>query len=385
MAKVCCVTHHYYPNHAHIRRDMDTLVEAGYDVDIICLRNKGQSSREEIDRVNVYRMPVQHKRQGILRYLAEYSAFFIFATLTLALLHLRKRYRVIEVNNMPDILVFTTLLPKLLGAKVILYVFDNVPEYFAFNHKLHVNHIAIRFLRFCERISCAYADCVIVTQSVAKQVLQSHGIQNSKMSVVLNVPNEGIFKPLATSDNTTRNQRFRLITHGSMIYNYGVQTIIRSIPLLVDQIPGLELKIVGEGEYLDKLISLAHELGVEDRVHFTGYVPHDEIPGMISQADVGIVAMLTDLMLPTKLFEYVAMTKPVVITDLPTMKAYFGEDCLTFYEPDNEHDLARCVIELYSQPSKAKSMALRAQELYEKYRWRNTKHDYLGVYDDLLR
>jgi glycosyltransferase involved in cell wall biosynthesis len=153
----------------------------------------------------------------------------------------------------------------------------------------------------------------------------------------------------------------------------------------VDRIPGLELKIVGEGEYLEKLISMAHELGIEKSVHFTGYVPHDEIPGIISQADVGIVAMLTDLMLPTKLFEYVAMTKPVVITALPTMKAYFGEDCLTFYEPDNEQDLARWIFEVYSQPSKAKSMALRASELYEKYRWRNTKHDYLGVYDDLIR
>jgi glycosyltransferase involved in cell wall biosynthesis len=170
-----------------------------------------------------------------------------------------------------------------------------------------------------------------------------------------------------------------------MIYNYGVQTVIRSIPLLVARIPNLELKIVGHGEYLDKLISLAHELGVEERVHFTGWVPHKEIPGIISQADVGIVAMLTDLMLPTKLFEYVAMTKPVVVTALPTMKAYFGEDCLTFYEPDNEQDLARSILEVYSQPSKARSMALRASELYENYRWRNSKHDYLRVYEELLR
>jgi len=385
MAKVCCVTHHYYPQHSHIRRDMNTLVEHGYDVDIICLREKGQSSREKIDNVNVYRMPVQHKREGIIRYIVEYSAFFIFATMTLAFLHLRKRYRVIEVDNMPDILVFTAVLPKLLGAKVILYVFDNVPEYFAFNHKLRANHIAIRFMRFCERLSCAWADRVIVTQSVAKQVLQSHGIPSSKMSVVLNVPNEGVFEPSASSGDMTRNQSFRLLTHGSMIYNYGVQTIIRSVPLLVDKIPGLELKIVGQGEYLDELISLAHELGVEEKVHFTGWVPHKEIPGIISQADVGIVAMLTDLMLPTKLFEYVAMTMPVVITALPTMKAYFGEDCLTFYEPDNEQDLARCILEVYSQPSKARSMVLRASELYEKYRWRNTKHAYLRVYDELMR
>ena len=385
MPRICCVTHHYYPQHAHIRRDLETLVDAGYDVDIICLKRKGQKYRETINGVRVYRMPVEHKRRGFLRQIIEYSTFFILATITLGFLKLRKGYAIIEVTNMPDVLVFSSILPKLMGAKVILYIFDNVPEYFAFIYQLTPDHLAIRLLRWCERVSTAYADHVIVTQTVAKGVLESHGVPASKMTVVLNVPNEGKFCPVATSGDPKKDGSFRLMTHGSIIRCYGIQTIIRSIPIILDQIPEMEVQIVGEGEYMDELMRLARDLGIEEHVRFTGHVPHEAIPHMISEADVGVVSMLTDLMLPTKLLEYVAMTKPVVVTAQPTMKEYFDDDSALFYKPDDEHDLARCILELYSQPSKARSMALRALALYEKYRWQNTKHEYLGVYDDLLR
>jgi len=384
MTRICCVTHHYYPQHAHIRRDLETLLEAGYGVDIICLKRKGQKYRETINGVNVYRMPVEHKRRGLLRQLIEYSMFFIMATITLGFLQLRRGYALIEVTNMPDILVFCSILPKLLGAKITLYIFDNVPEYFSFVYRLGPDHIAIRLLRWCERISTAYADHVIVTQSVAKRVLESHGVPASKMSVVLNGPNEGKFLPVATNEHAKKCGRFRLITHGSIIRCYGIQTTVRSIPLLLDRIPELEVEVAGEGEYLDELRKLARDLGVEEHVRFTGHVPHEAIPRMISEADVGVVSMLTDLMLPTKLLEYVAMAKPVVIAAQPTMKEYFDNDSALFYKPDDEHDLARCILEVYSQPTKAASRVSRALAQYEGYRWSHMKQVYLKVYESLL-
>jgi glycosyltransferase involved in cell wall biosynthesis len=362
---------------------METLVQAGYSVDIICLKRRGQNRRDTVKGVNVYRIPVEHHRRGLLRYLLEYSTSFFLAAVTLTLLHLRRRYKVIEVDNMPDILVFATIFPKLLGAKVILYIFDNTPEYFAFKHGLGSNHLMIKLLRLGERISIAYADHVIVTQSLAKKVLERHGAPSSKISIVLNVPNEGIFHPAPSPADMRRDGRFRVITHGAIIQNYGIQTLIRAVPLLVDKIPGLQIQVVGEGEYLDELVRIAHNLGIENSVEFTGRVPHEMIPKMISQADVAVVSMLSDLMLPSKLFEYVATAKPAVITALPTMKEYFDDDSVMFYEPDSEQDLTRCILELYLDPAKASSISSRASTLYERYRWSDMKKMYLAVYDSL--
>lgn len=383
MRRVCCYTHHYYPENAHIRRDMETLVQAGYSVDIICLKRKDQSYREIIKGVNIYRIPVEHHRRGLLRYLLEYSTSFFFAAVTLTFLHLRKRYKVIEVNNMPDILVFATIIPKLLGAKVILYIFDNVPEYFAFNYGLPEKHLLVRFLRLCERVSTTYASHVIVTQSMAKRILESHGVPSKKMTVVLNVPNEGIFHPAVIDCDSKSNKVFRVMAHGEILYSYGYQIIVKTIPLLIDRIPGLQVKIVGQGEYLEELKRLAKELGVEKHLLFTGFIPHEEMPRAISEADVGVVSKIIDLMLPTKLFEYVAMGKPVISSAQPTIKDYFGSDSILFYEPNNEVDLAECIFTLYSKPDKAKSLVRQASIIYDVCRWKEMKKIYVSVYDSL--
>jgi len=378
------VTHHYYPNHPHLRRNIGTLVEAGYGVDIICLKRKGEKWKETVDDVNIYRIPVEHRRMGFPRYLTEYAAGFVFSTLLVTFLHLRRRYAAIEVTNMPDFLVFCTLLPKLLGAKVILTIFDNMPEYFAFNHGMAMNHLAVRLLRLMERASAAYTDRVVVTQRIAKEVLESHGVQSAKMTIVLNTPDEGIFEGVSSGVKAMDGRRFVVMTHGEMCYSYGNQTIIRAVPLLLERIPELEVWMVGEGEYLYDLIKLSHDLDVADHVCFTGLVPHAYLPLMMSKANVGIVPKLVDLMLPTKLMEYVAAGMPVVASAQPTMKAYFNDDAISFFDPGDEQDLARCILDLYTQPAKAASMSARASAAYDNYRWKRTKHDYLGVYEALL-
>ena len=384
MKRICCVAHHNYDAHPHIQRDLKTLVEDGYAVDIVCLKEEGQAYRETIDGINVYRIPVQHHRKGLIRYLLEYGLAFVLFSVTLTFLHLRKRYSVIEVDNMPDFLVFTTLIPKMLGAKVVLYIFDNVPEYFAFKHGLHERHPVTRMWQLIERASAAFSDHVIVTQRLAQKTIESHGVPGSKISVVLNTPREGIFEKAEGSKTGSNNGNFVVMTHGEILRSYGNQTIIEAIPRLVEHIPGLKVRIVGYGEYLEDLKELARNLGVTDRVDFTGKVPHEEMARVISEADIGVVPKLIDLMLPNKLMEYVAMGKPVVASAQPTMMEYFDDRSVMFFEPGNEEDLARCLIELYRNPDKREAMASCGSELFEQYRWKVVKEDYLGVYRSLL-
>src|SRR4030067_3539447 len=106
MKRVCIVRINYYPDEPHLRRDAETLVEHGYDVDVICLRRKKQKSREVIRGVNVYRLPLERHRKGAFRFAFEYVSFFVMAFLCLTFLSLQSRYSVIQVINMPDSLVF---------------------------------------------------------------------------------------------------------------------------------------------------------------------------------------------------------------------------------------------------------------------------------------
>src|SRR5207302_11071815 len=118
---ICIVRHDYYPD-GHVSRDAEALVEAGYEVNVVALRRPTEPARETLDGVNVFRLPVEHRRGSFWRYAWEYALFFVLATFLVTVLHVRKRFQVVEVDNMPDVLVFSAIVPRLSGARVILYI-----------------------------------------------------------------------------------------------------------------------------------------------------------------------------------------------------------------------------------------------------------------------
>jgi glycosyltransferase involved in cell wall biosynthesis len=386
MSRICFLAHKYYPQHPYICRDAETLADAGYDVDVICLRHKGEKGVETLRRINIYRIPLEHHRGGISRYLFEYPTFFLLASWLLALLHLRKKYKVIEVHTMPDFLIFATLLPKLMGTKIILNVLDHMPEAFAEKFKVSPNHFTVKLIRLIERASLRWADHVIAPDGVhQRDILQRRGVPSNKISEVLNVPDERVFG--CRSSAYHEHSHFQVITHGSLLEWYGIQTLIGAIPLLTREIPQLEVKIVGDGEYRPQLEKLAQSLEVDDHVEFTGWVEFKDVPTLINGADVGVVAVTAkgNPTMPCKLLEYLALGKPTVVSALESIRAYLDNNSVMFFEPGSERDLARCLLELYRDPIRRASLAEGASAIYEKYRWSNSKNQYLKIYRDLIR
>jgi glycosyltransferase involved in cell wall biosynthesis len=384
MKRICILLAKDYPEQPIADRSVSTLLGEGYKVDVICSRRRGEKKRETISGVSVYRLPVEHRRESMLRYFVEYTAFFILATLKLSWYSISKRYDVIQVCTIPDFLVFTTVFARLLGTKVILYMFDYMPELFATTFNKSERYLGVRLLRFLEKVSTHYADRVIVVcENQGKRVQESNGLSNGKVAVVLNVPDEAIFtQPPAAIQKDS--QHFRLITHGTLLKRQGVQTLIRAVPLLVKDIPELKVDILGDGEYRPELEKLSRDLGVQSYINFTGFVPLRAVPAYIAQADVGVVAHLFDLMLPHKVFEYLALSKPIVASDHGHLRDHFNEDTVLFYQPDDERDLAGCILELYRSTEKRASLSAHAQRVYQCYRWQVTKQTYLKVFEELL-
>ena len=126
--RTAMVVFSYYPLDVRVRRAAEAIVEAGMKVDLICLRGEGEPKREQVGGVNVYRINLKRKRATTLRYLWEYAYFILATFLLLSSLHLIRRYRIVHVHTLPDILVLSALLPKLTGAKVILDIHDIMPE-----------------------------------------------------------------------------------------------------------------------------------------------------------------------------------------------------------------------------------------------------------------
>lgn len=379
---VCIVRHNYYPD-GHVRRDAETLAGEGYDVSVVALRRAGQPARETLNGVKVYRLPVAHRRGTALRYLSEYARFFLLASLWVTVLHARNRFRVVEVDNMPDLLVFTAFVPKLTGAQVLFYIFDNMPELLAVTRKLTVRHPAVRLLARLERLSAAFADRVVLTQETARTVVQARGVPAAKLSVVLNCPDETIFQSQPPRRNGRRAERFEIVTHGAILERYGIQILLDALPAIVRDVPHVRVNVFGAGEYRRALETQALRNGVSDRVVFRGLVPLEELIADLSRADVGYCGMLCDVMLSNKLMEYVALGVPAVVARWPTFEHYFADDAVGYFRAGSPEDLTRAIVAIFRDPELAIARAERAAALYAGYRWTVQREGYLGIYTDL--
>ena len=385
MRRVCIIRQTPYPWQKNVRRNAETLVGAGYYVDVICLGREGEKRRETMNGVNLHRIFLRRHRESVWGYLFDYAAFFTLAALKLAWLSLRKRYHVVEVDTIPDFLVFITLLPRLLGSKVILYMYENMPALFTSSFKTGPDHIVARFLRLMEKLSASYAHHVIVSDGPPyKKILENHGIPSDKITVILNVPDDKIFDPQAISVSED-SHHFRIVVVSSLLRRYGVETVIRAMPLLLQYIPELRVDIIGDGEYRPVLERMARELKVDGHLNFAGWIRHDDVPGYIARAHVCVAPMNEDVGAPNKLFEYFALGKPAVASALPGLTAMFDGNCIMYFRPGDEKDLAARILELYRSPEKRASLGSCGQNLYRQYQWSVLKQEYLKVYSELVR
>jgi glycosyltransferase involved in cell wall biosynthesis len=384
MRRVCLVRQKGYPLQRNLRRSAETLAKDGYEVDVICVGQKGQRRRETINGVNVHRVYFLYHRGNVFWYIFDYLSFFILASLTLAWQSLKRRYDVIEVHTMPDFLVFVTVFPKLLGSKVILYMFENATLLFTSGYGVSRQHVIARLIHFLAKISSHYADKVIVSDGpLHKKEVESYGIPSDKINVILNVPDDSVFK--FEPENIDMNgSHFHVVAVSSILKRYGIQTLIKAIPLLIEEIPEIKIHVVGDGIYRKFTEQIAHDLGVEKYVEFTGFLPYEDMPRHIAKADICVAPAIEDVGAPNKMFEYAALKKPTVASALPGIRSVFDDSCVEYYRPGSEEGLAAKVLELYRNTERRAALSASAYEVYRRYQWPVMRQTYLEIYKQLL-
>ncbi len=389
MARVLLIRQGSFPLDARVRREVECLLDAGHEVDVISLRREGQSGRETWRGANTYRLPLRHRREGPLLYVLEHLAFMLMASFLAGFLHLRRRYDVVQANTIPDSVVFASIVPKLLGAKVVLDLHECVPEFAATKYGVSLRHPLVRLSALVEQAAIRYADRVVTCTEEMKDVFVARGAPAGKIDVVLNAADEAIFDVESYPPQPREPGRFRLICHGSVEDRYGHDTLIEAVALLRDEIPELRLEVYGEGSFLPEVEELTRERGVEDRVWFAGeYVPIEQLLTAIARSDAGVVAMkkdaFRDLTHCNKMYDLIAMRCPAVVSRTRSVQNYFGEDCFEYFDAGDPADLARAIRELHSAPRLGDRLVERAWQVNEPYRWPHQRQIYRQSVESLL-
>ena len=379
-----------FPLDARVRREVECLLDAGHEVDVISLRREGQPGRETWRGANAYRLPLRHRREGAFVYVLEHLAFMLMASVLATVLHLRRRYDVVQANTIPDSVVFASIGPKLLGARVVLDLHECVPEFVATKYGLSLGHPLVRLGAWVEQAAIRYCDRAITCTREMKEVFVARGADAAKVDVVLNAADESIFDVDRYPPQPREDGRFTLICHGSVEERYGHDTLIEAVALLGDEIPELRLEVYGEGSFLEEVEELSRRRGLGERVWFAGdYVPIEQLLDALARADAGVVAMkkdaFRDLTHCNKMYDLIAMRCPAAISRTRSVQSYFDEGCFAYFDADDPADLARAIRELYAAPELGERLVERAAEVNEPYRWPHQRQIYQRSVESLSR
>ncbi|MDQ2934498.1 MAG: glycosyltransferase family 4 protein [Chloroflexota bacterium] len=391
VGRIAIVVHASVPADPRIRRQADALVGAGYEVDIFALRDPGQSPEEQAGAVRVLRLPVRRRFVGFAGHLAEYVAFTGQAAVRLTAEHRRRHYRLVQVATLPDFLVFAAGPLKLAGVPLLLDLHEDMPAFFEDRFASLPGGLLRPIVGAVARGSSAMADELLTVHEPLRALAVARGTDPEKITVVMNGADERLFDPgRYPRREFMEGGQLRIVHHSALQRIYGLEVAIEAMARLSPARgdPTARLDVYGDGPYRPQIEAAIERTGTGAQVHLHGPVPLDQLPGLLAQADLGLVPSLPEsylqLSLSTKLLEYVAMGVPVIASDLATFRAHFDGAALTYVPGGDPDALAEAIRRMSADPRAASLQTAAAQRQGEPYGWSRQAPAYLAVVERLI-
>jgi glycosyltransferase involved in cell wall biosynthesis len=385
---ICMLAYTFYESDNRVRRYSEALVRRGDVVEAIALRREGQPSFEVINGVRVYRIQKRVlNEKSPFQYLAKLALFFLRSAWTVTLRHIRTHYELIHVHSVPDFEVFATLIPRVLGAAVILDIHDIVPEFYASKFNVPARSLMFRLLLLVERLSIAYSSHVIIANHLWYTKLVQRSVRPGKCVALINYPDPHIFSIRPHIDRADGD--FVMFYPGTLNRHQGVDLAISAMALLSEKAPRLRLLIIGDGADREKLKSMVRRQRLEGCVTICGLIPMEQVAATMAKVDLGVVPKRKDSFgneaFSTKIMEFMAMGVPVIASNTRIDNYYFNEHLVQFFESGNVDDLAAKILDLMHNSTKRESLRRRGLEFIQQNNWDVKKHEYLDLVDRIVK
>lgn len=226
-------------------------------------------------------------------------------------------------------------------------------------------YLFAKFHEFASKRLLHQADLILaISEWLKDDLIRCKGIPESRIMLAPEGVNAEVFSP---RDEGRIVEKYQFHDSKVVIYE-GTLSKARKLSLLIEAFSkvkmereGVKLLVVGEGDDEKNLKNIAERLRIRDDVIFTGQVSQSEVPDFIAAAEVGVspVPPLTfyKFSSPTKMFEYMAMAKPVVANrEIPEHKEVLEESGGGVLVPFTSDAFAEAIIGLLDDPRRAADM-----------------------------
>jgi glycosyltransferase involved in cell wall biosynthesis len=380
------------PADPRVWREACTLRQYGYQVSIIC--PKGEARDQEsyvcIDGIHVYRYALSTTIRRTSDYMKEYTTAML-KTFGLSITVWRKHgFDVLHAANPPDTFFIIGLFYRLLGKKYIFDQHDLAPEVFHVRFQNRMKPL-YSLLKFLERCSYQTANLVITTNESQKRTALVRGhCRRGKVVVVRNGPDIDKFVPSTPEPVLKRGKRHMLAYIGVMGVQDGVEYALQALHELVYK-RGREdvlLVLMGDGDQFESLKAQAHQLGLDEYTHFTGWIAREDLMRYLTVADIGLCPdpsnELNDRSTMLKTMEYMAMSLPVVAFDLPETR-YSAQDAALYAAPNRVESFVDHIEMLLDDADLRHEMGTRGRARVEnELCWDRTQLNLWYAYRQLL-
>jgi glycosyltransferase involved in cell wall biosynthesis len=402
-----------FPPDARVEREATALMQAGYEVHLLCVLEPDDTLDEEAYRgIYVHRVDPEAVTWELpflgletrLPYLGVVRNYFHhfknIDTVWYTLIQRFVKNYGIDVLHIHDLRLVKTGLTVADRAEIPV-VADLHENYPALMQMMKGRHDPQRGEAQRRRWEAIESECldraveVITVTDEARDRLIRKGIPPDKILVLENTVDIEKFQAAPIDAEITRKYKpdFVLCYVGHLNDTHrGIQTVIEAMGQLKNELP--ELKFVGAGAirepYRHLLEALIEKYGLEDRVHFTGWLDETAFVSYITASDICLCPHLandhTNATFPNKVYLYHLFRKPILVSNAVPLQRYIeSTGGGLVFQSGNATMLASMIRRLYTQPDLRKEMGLQGQKVVlERYNWRESAKSLISMYDRLI-
>ena len=234
---------------------------------------------------------------------------------------------------------------------------------------------------------------VAVTPAFKDHLVRYWQVPPEKIAIVENGVETDLFRPDPAAAETKKRlgleDRFLICYIGTMGMAHGLETLIAAAERLQNELPPAVFLLIGEGAEKERIVELARERRLIN-IRFLDQQPREQIPAYVSAADLCLVMLKrTDLfktVIPTKLLEYMACARPVVLAvDGQSRQIVEEAKAGVFVEPEDATALVQTICELARNPERREQLGQHGRRyIVENLSRASTAQAYVSLLQDLI-
>lgn len=400
-----------FPPDIRVEKEAASLSAAGHSITLLCRGGPAEPVRETIEGIDVRRLRTDRLFAGLgglldgVRYVS--TAVHPAWVRAVSDIHTTDAIDAIHVHDLP--LVKTGLhLGERYRIPVIADLHENYPEAARQIQRMRGWREIARSpddlvqrvffapwrLKRLERDGVRHADRTItVCEEARAHYLRDCDADPSAVKIVSNTVDREVFDsetPPTTALPFDPAGSFVVSYIGNFTRHRGLDTLIEGFARLAETTSDARLVLVGKGNdaYVAGLKRLARSLGVRERVQFTGWVDFADVPGYVAASDVCVVPHAptphTETTIPHKLFQYMAMGVPVVVTDVPPLSRIVERTQSGLVTPADDGAAMGAVLDELTDADRAHELGENGRRAVEReYNWERDGRRLRMLYDEL--